>query len=106
MAILSGQRGQSIHALKTAFMRKNDHFVIFRITNKLKTSRPGHHLAELKFKAYPCDRRLFVVTYINAYLDRTDCFRGDDVRQFFVTYGKPNKDASRDCESLDQGCLA
>ncbi len=62
-------------------------------------TRPGQHLAELKFKAYPYDRRLCVVTYINAYLDRTDCFWGDDVRQFFITYGKPNKDASRDSVS-------
>ncbi len=96
MAILYGQRGQTLYTLKTTFMTKTDSYVTFRITEPLKTTCPGHHLSELKFKAFPCDRRLCVVSYINEYLMRTDRFRNSDITKFFITYGKPNKGASRD----------
>ncbi len=98
IAILSGQRGQTFHKLKVNKhdMSNGTHLIVFRINDMLKTSRPGHHLSELKFKAYPCDRRLCVVTYLHAYIDRTDKFRNDDVDALFICYGKPNGPASRD----------
>ncbi len=98
MAILSGQRGQTFNVLQATgtTMTANAHNVTFYINDQLKTTRPGHHLAELKFKAFPCDRRLCVVTYINAYKSRTDRYRVGDVTSFFVTYGYPNGNASRD----------
>ncbi len=96
MAILSGQRGQTFHVLSTENLSRSDHFVTFRIKVPLKTTRLGFHFSELKFKAFPCDRRLCVVSYINAYLSRTDCFRKGDITKFFITYGVPNKGASRD----------
>ncbi len=98
MAILSGQRGQTLQLLNPNFMTRGDTVVSFRINKDLKTSRPGKHLNEIKFLAYPQDPRICVVTHINNYLDRTNGFRGrvePEDEQFFVTYGAPHNPASR-----------
>ena len=69
--------------------------VSFRIADPLKTSRPGDHLSELVFVAYPTDRRLCVVTSIVCYLERTCAFRGP-FTGFFLTTKPPIRVASRD----------
>ncbi len=95
MALLSGQRGQTLQILNPDFMSRSSTVISFRIDKDVKTSRPGKHLGEIKFVAFPQDPRLCVVTYMNAYLDRTDGLRGANSKQFFITHGNPHNDASR-----------
>ncbi len=69
MAILSGQRGQTLHALTTSRMTKTELLVTFYIDEPLKTSRPGHHHGVVRFMAFPTDINLCVVTHIYEYLE-------------------------------------
>ena len=96
MAILSGQRGQTLQLLNPQFMTRKTNYFSYRIDKNIKTSRPGKHIGEIRFDAFPNDPRLCVVSYMHAYLDRTDSFRSADDTFFFVTYGHPNGEASRD----------
>ncbi|XP_063856130.1 uncharacterized protein LOC135107471 [Scylla paramamosain] len=95
MLLLSGQRGQTLHMLDIRNMTVSDSRVSFRIGDPLKTSRPGTHLSELVFVAYPPDRRLCVVTSTMSYLERTNNMRGS-LTGFFLTTRPPVKLASRD----------
>ncbi len=95
MAILSGQRGQTLHALTTSRMTKTDSMITFYIDKPLKTSRPGHHHGVVRFTAFPTDSNLCVVAHIYDYLECTDRFRGAHVSKLFITYGSPNQEASR-----------
>ena len=56
VALLSGQRCQTVHGLTVSGMMNSD-----EITKLLKTSKPGKHQGQLEFKAYPVDKRLCVV---------------------------------------------
>ncbi len=95
MALLSGQRGQTLQILNPEFMSRGSNVISFRIDKDVKTARPGKHLGEIKCVAFPQDSRLCVVTYMNAYLDQTKGFRDADSKQFFITHGTPHNDASR-----------
>ena len=60
LLLLSGQRDQTLHMLDIRNMTVLDSWVSFRNGDALKSSRPGVHLSELVFAAYPPDRRLCV----------------------------------------------
>ncbi len=96
MAILTGQRGQTLHALRTEHLRLSGANLIFSIPGPLKTSKPGRHFSELIFKPFVQDSDVCVVTCINEYIKYTRVFRKNKTSsQFFLTYGKPNGEASR-----------
>ena len=95
MLLLSGQRMQTLHVLNIQDMVVTSDCVIFQIRSLLKTSRPNHHLAELRFGAYTLDSSLCVVEAMNTYLERTSLDRGS-VNSLFLTTRAPFKAASRD----------
>ena len=95
MAILSGVRGQVLHLLDVQNMTIEADYVSFRISEPTKTSRPGRHMQELKFMAYPHMRSLCVVFYLKMYLKRTLNVRWT-VKKLFLTYGRVGRAASRD----------
>lgn len=95
MLLLTGQRGQTLHLLDTRNMTVSESRVVFRIGDPLKTSRPGDHLSELSFNAYPHDEKLCVVATIVNYLSRTKSIRGE-ITGFFITTKPPIKLAARD----------
>lgn len=95
MLLLSGQRCQVLHLLDTRNMTLTPSTATFQIGDLLKTSRPGHHLSALVFKAYAPDRRLCVHRALSAYLERTLDNRGT-VTQLFLTSKPPFRPASRD----------
>ena len=68
---------------------------VFKIGDLLKTSRPGHHLSEVVFKAYAPDRRLCILTTLTAYLQRTLDNRWA-TKQLFLTTKPPFRAASQD----------
>ncbi|MPD00080.1 hypothetical protein E2C01_095529 [Portunus trituberculatus] len=69
--------------------------VFFRIADPLKTSRPGDHMSELVFVAYPTDRRLCIVISIVSYLEHTCALQGP-FTGFFLTTKPPIRIASQD----------
>jgi hypothetical protein len=95
MAILSGQRGQTLHVLRKELMDVSDKEVTFYVREKLKTSKPGRHYPEIKFKSYSVDPDLCVVNCINTYLKRTEQYRCSEESQFFLTYGGSHYECSR-----------
>ena len=52
MALLSGQRRQTLHTLSIDFMQISSDMCVFFINTWLKTSRLGKHLACTEFLAY------------------------------------------------------
>ena len=71
LALLAGQRHQTLSCLDVINMSFTENAVKFRITEVLKHTRPGHHIPELVFPAYDIDERLCPVKYIIQYLKVT-----------------------------------
>ena len=65
----------------------------FAIGETIKTTRPGHHIAELAFRAYAPDRRLCVHTALTANQDRTLDVWGKETR-LLLTLKAPHKGIS------------
>jgi len=98
VALLSGQRCQTVHALTVSGMRITNDTVHFEIAKLLKTSKPGRHQGHLEFKLYPVDERLCVVTCLRQYVKLTESIRtGHDL--LWLSYTKPFKPVSRDTVS-------
>ena len=95
MLLLSGHRCQTLHLLDTRNMSLSPSKASFQIGDLMKSSRPGHHVSQITFKAYAPDRRLCVLTTLKAYLRRTLDHRGN-VNQLFLTSKPPYRAASRD----------
>ena len=98
MAILSGQRCQTIHALSTRDMEVSDSKVVFIVNELLKTSRPGKYPTKLEFLSFYEDPCLCVVRYISEYLKRTKDMRHDH-HKLLVSYQKPHRPVSKDTVS-------
>ena len=95
LILLSGQRGQTVHLLDVRNMNLSQGYAKFTIGDPIKTTRPGHHVSELIFRAYAPDRRLCVHTALTAYLSRTLDVRGKETK-LLITLKAPHKGISRD----------
>ena len=93
IALLSGQRCQTIHALDISDMQvvchPNQQYV-FQINKLLKTSRPGKHFSLLTLQAYPADEQLCIFKTIQVYLVKTKPLRGNHT-QLLISYQQPHK---------------
>ena len=98
VALLSGQRCQTAHALTISGMRITKDTVHFEIAKLLKTSKPGKHQGHLELKSYPADQRLCVATCLKQYVKLTEPIRaGHD--PLWLSYNKPFKPVHRDTVS-------
>ena len=70
LALLSGQRVQTLKALTLTSMTLTANKCVFTIETPLKTTRPGKHLGRIEFLAYEPDRNLCVVQHLQASIDR------------------------------------
>ena len=95
LALLSGQRCQTLHCLSLASMKISDAKCVFSIDVLLKHSRKGKHLAPLEFVAFPQNSRLCVVSVLKEYLCRTKELRGSE-NMLLISYQKPYKHISKD----------
>ena len=95
LLLLSGQRHQTLHLFDIRNMSLTKDYVIFRLGDLLKTSRPGQPTPEVVFPAYPLDRKLCVVTTVRSYIKRTRDTRGNHTR-LLLTSRSPVSIASRD----------
>ena len=64
LALLTGQRRQTLHALDITTMDLNPEKCTFVINSLLKTSRPGKHLAPIEVQAYKHNKKLCPVAHI------------------------------------------
>ena len=93
IALLSGQRCQTIHALDIKGMKVEAHPTqkyVFQIHKLLKTSRPGHHLNHLVLQSYPEDKQLCIFEVFQSYLEMTQPLRSD-YTQLLISYQKPHR---------------
>ena len=88
LALLTGQRCQTIHALTMDSVTLTDNYVKLHAPTLLKHSRPGHHLQELKVKGYAPDRRMCIVHVLTEYMKRTKTIRTSD--KLLISYVKPH----------------
>ena len=95
MALLSGQRCQTLHALNTSNMKVYDNKIVFIVSDLLKSSKPGKQCTTLEFVSYDKDPHLCLVSYLTEYLDWTADMRQDH-QKLLVNYQKPHKAISKD----------
>ena len=58
---------------------------IFTIGEKIKTTRPGKHLAPIELEAYNEDEKVCVVSHLRQYLTKTAPLRGECSKLLIVT---------------------
>lgn len=94
LALLTGQRGQTLHQLKVTDIS----FTIpdcceIAVSAVLKTSSPRAHLKPMFFKSFE-NKKLCIVSHLKEYLVRTSKLRSDE--GLFVGCIKPHKHVSRE----------
>ena len=98
IALVSAQRGQSLHMLDISFMKVAETSYEFALPDHVKQSRPGYNTPSVVLKAYPhdiLDMALCVVYHLKEYLKRTESLRKNETR-LFISYVRPHKRVSRD----------
>ena len=95
LALLSGQRSQTIHGLDVNNMLLSKDTCTFFIMKTLKHSRKGKHQDPLEFKAFKQNINLCVVNLISNYLERTGPLRQDSC-QLLISFNKPHRPVSKD----------
>lgn len=95
LALLTGQRCQTLQALNISNMVLSEEKCVFYITELLKSSKPGRHLSAVELLPYPKDRQLCVVSHLNSYIERTASLRGE-ITQLLISYQKPFKAVTTD----------
>ena len=94
MALLSGQRGQTLHTIKLSEVKITEQQVIIQIRSLLKTSKPTNHIGLITIPAFPTERRLCIVTVLRAYIVRTQSIRKGE--KLFISTILPHHEVSRD----------
>ncbi len=94
LAILTGQRCQTLHKLDLKLMQRLPEKFIFTIGAKLKHTRPGTHQKPIELLSYT-DKDLCVVHHLEEYIRRTATIRKDK-SQLLISYIKPHNPVSKD----------
>ena len=89
IALVSAQRGQSLHMLDTQFMKEGDTFFEFALPEHIKQSRPEYKMPSVLLQAYPVDQSLCVFTHMKEYLQRTKSLRGSET-ELLLSHVKPH----------------
>ena len=95
LAILTGQRCQTIHKLDLNLMQTLPDRYVFAIGEKLKHTRPGQHQEPIELVAYQ-DKRLCVVEAIKQYISVTDPLRDKSESKLLISFRKPHRAVSKD----------
>lgn len=104
IALVSAQRGQSLHMLDIQFMKEGDTFFEFTLPEHIKQSRPGYKVPSVLLRAYPEDPTLCVFTHLKEYLQKTKLLRGTETK-LLLSHVKPHHRASRDTISRWIRCV-
>ena len=95
IALVSAQRGQSMHMLDTACMKVTESSYEFSLPEHVTQSRPSFKMPSVILKAYPINKALCVYSHLTEYLRRTQSLRGAETK-LFISFVKPHKRVSRD----------
>ncbi len=95
LALTTGQRCQTLHALEVHNIELTDKCVKLRVDKLLKQSSISHHLNELYVESYPANASLCVVVCLKQYLQSTCQLRSDTDSRLFITTQKPYKGATK-----------
>ena len=88
--LVTGQRCQSVYLMYMKHMTKGKSSYKFHLEKLVKQSKPGKPQPVLVLPAYPADRRLCVMTYLEEYVARTASLRSSDHTRSFLSYSKPH----------------
>ena len=88
-----GQLDQTVKFLNLECLKVIDDKAILLIPDKLKTTRPGHHLPPLALKVYK-DVELCVLSHLRQYIKLTEDLRKGDDKQLLLSYVKAQKPIS------------
>jgi integrase len=92
--LTTGQRPQTLTALRISRMIKKDTTVEFVLTNMdIKQGRLGYEPPRIILRSYPHNVKLCVFTHLGLYLKRTAGYRGK-IDSLFLTHKKPFKTAT------------
>jgi integrase len=99
LALVTGQRAQTLHLLKLSNMTRENNSIIFQFTDPLKTTEPG--TTSLILHSFPDEIRLCPVTLLNYYIDRTADYRdipsgAEPIDQLLLSHIRPHGAVSRD----------
>lgn len=88
IAILSGQRYQTLAVLKISEMRLAENKCIFHIKSLLKHSKIGKHIEPIELFEFTENENLCVIKTLKEYIERTEDKRKGD--ELFISYQKPH----------------
>lgn len=88
--LLTAQRDQTLGKLTVTNMELTESKCIFYVSELVKTSKPGKHLAPLELTKYPLDINLCPVALTKRYLELTWNLRCLYI-QFFISFKAPHK---------------
>ncbi|XP_021365911.1 uncharacterized protein LOC110458506 [Mizuhopecten yessoensis] len=91
LALLTGQRCQTLHLIDIRNITVTESQVTIVIGDLLKQSKPGRHLPPIVLCAFPTDSSLCVVTVLKEYLERTKVLRKEEPQLFISTISPFNK---------------
>ena len=72
--LVTGKRCQSIDMIDLKHVSKTGSSYIFCLDDHLKQSKPGKRNPELLLPAFPADKKLCIMTCLEAYIARTETF--------------------------------
>ena len=94
LALISGQRCQTLHCLSVSSMKMNDSKCVFTVHVLRKQSRKGKHLAPLELLAFPQNEKLCIVSVLKEYLSSTKKIRRKE-NQLLLSYQAPHKPVTK-----------
>ena len=95
LALVTGSRVQSIHAMNLDFCEYRDDSIVFHIQSLLKHSRPSNKVSNcITISAYSKDKKICPVFLLKYYIKRTAALRQNN--QLFINNSKPHKPISKD----------
>jgi len=94
LALVSAQRGQSIHMMDINHMQATSEQYIFQLHGEFKQTRVGFETMNVVLPAYNDDIRLCIVHTLSVYLSRSEPLRNSS--QLFVSTVRPHKAVTKD----------
>ena len=95
LAILSGRRCQTIHAIDLRNISLVDNTASIAINEVVKTTKPGKQEGNIVIPSFEENKKLCAVTLLRHYLRQTEKIRGSQNKLFLSTL-KPYNAASKD----------
>ena len=97
LAILTGQRCQTLKLLCLENLNLYENKCVFIIDKLLKQSRKGTHIKPIELLSFPGNSKLCVIQVLKTYLNRTRALRKETKKgQLLISFQAPHKPVSKD----------